>query len=99
MSNRPARLPSVSVCFPAYNEEATIAAVLDDAHALLSASGIDYEILVCNDGSTDGTAAIVTETVARIPNARVIEHDGNRGIRETFEHLYREATKEFVFLN
>ena len=48
-------MPSISVCFPAYNEEATIEQVLNEAHDLLHASGLEYEILVCNDGSADGT--------------------------------------------
>jgi glycosyltransferase involved in cell wall biosynthesis len=91
--------PSVSVCFPAYNEDVTIRGVLDDAHAILSASDLDYELLVCDDGSTDRTGAIVDECAARIPRLRAMHHARNRGIHETFEHLYREAAKEFVFLN
>jgi glycosyltransferase involved in cell wall biosynthesis len=89
----------VSVCFPAYNEEGTIAGVLTEAHELLAPSGLDYEILVCNDGSTDRTGAIADEISARLPRMRVIHHQANQGIRETFEHLYRSAIKEFVFLN
>ena len=99
MSAIPSARPSVSICFPAYNEEATIGSVLEDADAILSSSGLDYEILVCNDGSTDRTGAIVDEYAARIPGLRAIHHPQNRGIYETFEHLYREATREFVFLN
>jgi glycosyltransferase involved in cell wall biosynthesis len=91
--------PSVSVCFPAYNEEPTIARVLEDAHALLATSGLDYEMLVCDDGSTDGTGAVVDDIVARHPQMRGIHHARNQGIRETYEHLYREAAKDFVFLN
>jgi glycosyltransferase involved in cell wall biosynthesis len=87
------------VCFPAYNEEGTIAGVLTEAHDLLASSGLDYEILVCNDGSTDRTGAIVDEIGARLPRMRVLHHAHNLGIRETFEHLYRNAIKEFVFLN
>jgi glycosyltransferase involved in cell wall biosynthesis len=91
--------PSVSVCFPAYNEEPTIAAVLDEAIALLGTSGIDYEILVCDDGSGDQTGAVIDAIARRVPAMRVIRHAENRGIRETFEHLYHEAAKDFVFLN
>ena len=90
---------SVSVCFPAYNEESTIRDVLREAHELLSASDLDYEILVCNDGSADGTGRIIDEFARTTPRMRAIQHEKNRGIRETFEHLYAEATKEFVFLN
>jgi Glycosyltransferases involved in cell wall biogenesis len=92
-------VPSVSVCFPAYNEARTIARVLDDARARLSASGIDYEILVCDDGSTDGTGALIDEAARRDPRMRALHHQTNLGIRETFEHLYHKATKDFVFLN
>ena len=91
--------PSVSVCFPAYNEEATIRFVVEDAHRLLSASGIDYEILVCDDGSTDATGRIIEELAASIPRMRAMGHAPNRGIFVTFERLYGEATKAFVFLN
>ena len=57
------KAPSVSVCFPAYNEEATIRDVIEEAHDLLSASGIDYEIIVCNDGSSDATGSIIDDVV------------------------------------
>jgi glycosyltransferase involved in cell wall biosynthesis len=91
--------PSVSACFPAYNEAPTITAVLDEADELLRTSGLDYEILVCDDGSRDGTAEAIERIAARVVNLRVLKHATNLGIRETFEHLYHEAQKEFVFLN
>ena len=92
-------LPGVSVCFPAYNEEPTIARILEEAQALLSRSGLDYEIIVCDDGSTDRTGAIVDGIAARYPHIRALHHPANLGIRETFERLYHEAIKDFVFLN
>lgn len=91
--------PSVSVCFPAYNEQETILAVLSQAHELLAHSGIDYEILVCNDGSSDRSGAVIDGLVGQIERLRVLNHERNLGIRATFEHLYSEASKEFVFLN
>lgn len=92
-------MPSVSVCFPAYNEQATIGSVLNEAHELLSASEFDYEILVCDDGSVDSTLSIAEEIASRLPGIRVVRNPRNLGIRETFERLYREASKEVVFLN
>jgi glycosyltransferase involved in cell wall biosynthesis len=92
-------LPSVSVCFPAYNEEATIECVLTEAHDLLSASGLDYEILVCDDGSVDRTGRIVETVAGHLSRMRVLHNPGNQGIRATFERLYRESSKDFVFLN
>jgi len=90
---------SVSICFPAYNEEATIEAVLREADQLLRDSELDYEILVANDASRDRTGDIIRGVADELPNFRLIEHDANRGIRATFEHLYAESTKDWVFLN
>jgi glycosyltransferase involved in cell wall biosynthesis len=92
-------LPSVSVCFPAYNEEATIEQVLNEAHDLLCASKLEYEILVCNDGSRDRTGRIIEDAAGRLPNIRVLQNPRNLGIASTFERLYRESSMEFVFLN
>lgn len=92
-------LPSVSVCFPVYNEEATITEVLEEAHRLLSASGLDYEILVCNDGSTDRTRSIIEEFFVRLPNFSFFNNSTNLGVHKTFELLYSKAKKQFVFLN
>lgn len=91
--------PSVSVCFPAYNEHETVGAVLAQAHELLAPSGIDYEILVCNDGSSDQTRETIDGLAGRVAFLRVLHNERNLGIRATFERLYSEASKEFVFLN
>jgi glycosyltransferase involved in cell wall biosynthesis len=92
-------VPGVSVCFPAYNEGQTLRAVLEDARTLLADSGLDYEILICDDGSTDETPAIIRDIAAGDPRIRAWRHDRNQGIFATFEDLYAQAAKEFVFLN
>jgi glycosyltransferase involved in cell wall biosynthesis len=46
----------LSVIIPVYNEENTVAQVIDLVKAVVSVQGIDHEIVVVNDGSTDGTA-------------------------------------------
>ena len=92
-------LPGVSVCFPAYNEGQTLRSVLEDARTLLAGSGLDYEILICDDGSTDETPAIIRDVAAGDPLIHAWRHDRNEGIFATFEDLYGRAAKEFVFLN
>lgn len=91
--------PSISVCLPAYNEQASIGEVLHEADQLLRKARIDYEILVCDDGSRDATADIIATASRRIPGLRVLTNPTNMGIHYTFERLYRSATKDFVFLN
>jgi len=66
---------AVSVVLPAYNEQQAISGVLDGIMAVMGPQKIPYEILVVNDGSTDGTCA---ECVAR-PFVKVVTHDHNRG--------------------
>ena len=64
----PEKLPAVSILIPARNE----AAVIDSAvtHALLS-RGVEIEVVVMDDGSTDGTDAIVLALAAADPRVRL----------------------------
>lgn len=59
----------LSVVLPALNEEEGIGATLDDLQAALADAGVAAEIIVVDDGSTDGTAAIATR-----PGVTVLRH-------------------------
>src|SRR4051812_47080805 len=61
---------NVSVVIPARNEAATIASTVTDVASALEGAGRDYEIIVVDDSSTDGTAAIVTELADANPRVR-----------------------------
>lgn len=65
----------VSVVLPAYNEEGHIRAEVDRITAALKDSSYDFEILVIDDGSTDGTAA----AVEGMPFVRLLRFPVNRG--------------------
>ncbi len=60
----------LSVVIPARNEEESIRPTVGDLLDALNGAGIDHEILVVDDGSTDGTAAIVAEISAAHPTVR-----------------------------
>lgn len=60
------RLPAVSVLIPARNEELSIGAALE---AVRQSRGIDFEVVVLDDGSTDRTAAIAREAGVRLESA------------------------------
>jgi len=51
----------LSVVIPAHNEEGSIASTVAAIQRELAAEGVDYEIIVVNDGSTDRTAAVVAQ--------------------------------------
>jgi len=55
----------LSVIIPAYNEEKTIAALLDQVIKTKLPSGMEKEIIVVDDGATDGTVGIVEQYVAK----------------------------------
>jgi glycosyltransferase involved in cell wall biosynthesis len=72
----PARRPLVSVAMAAYNA----ARFVEQALASLSAQTLDdLEVLVADDGSTDGTAARVEEAARRDPRIRLLRLGRNRG--------------------
>jgi glycosyltransferase involved in cell wall biosynthesis len=91
--------PSLSFCLAAYNEEDNITAAIEEAIAVGRAGGYDFEVLVCDDRSTDKTAAIVKELALKYSEVCLIQHESNRGIIDTFETLYRNVSKDYCFIN
>ena len=69
------KMEKVSVVIPAYNEEEAIAKDIEVIQRAMSGSGRGYEIIVVNDGSTDGTA----EIVRGIEGVTLLEHEYKRG--------------------
>jgi len=65
----------ISVVIPAYNEELAIGDDLKSIQGALTGAGLDYEIIVVDDASTDRTA----EIVRGFPDVRLISHPYNRG--------------------
>jgi glycosyltransferase involved in cell wall biosynthesis len=58
--------PAVSFVIPAYNEELLLPRTLDSIHATARELGLDYEIVVADDASSDRTGAIAAERGARV---------------------------------
>jgi polyisoprenyl-phosphate glycosyltransferase len=65
----------VSIVVPAFNEEQAMGVVLDDIIAAMKPLNLSWELLVIDDGSTDGTRAICDAH----PEVKVITHSVNRG--------------------
>jgi dolichol-phosphate mannosyltransferase len=62
----------LSIVIPAHNEEGSVVSTVQGVAEALSAEGIDYEIVVVDDASTDRTAAVVTELSRSDPRIRAV---------------------------
>ncbi|HEY4691617.1 MAG TPA: glycosyltransferase family 2 protein [Anaerolineae bacterium] len=87
---------SLSIVLPAYNEEANIAQAVQKVSSVTQHLGIDYEIIVVNDGSRDRTGDVVRELQAAIPNLKLIEHTPNRGYGGALKAGFAAATKDLI---
>lgn len=74
----PAGSPQLSVVLPTYNEAGNVAALIDGIRGAMG--GTSIEIIVIDDGSPDGTPAIVRELAAADPRVRLIERAGKQGL-------------------
>jgi glycosyltransferase involved in cell wall biosynthesis len=87
---------SVSVVIMAWNEEANLPHQLTRTLAYLSRTFPESELIVVDDGSQDGTAAVVEEAAARDARVRLIRHPENRGMGAAIRSGYGAATKRWV---
>jgi glycosyltransferase involved in cell wall biosynthesis len=82
--------PKVSVIIPTMNEEEAIGKVLDDVHAALGKTGVEYEILVVDTNSKDRTVEIAKEK-----GARVID-EPRRGYGRAYKTGFENAKGEYI---
>ncbi len=88
---------SISVFFPAFNDEWTIASLVRQALDILPGLTDDYEVLVINDGSADRTRAIVDELSHALPHVKAIHHASNQGYGGALRSGFSHASKELIF--
>lgn len=84
-------LPSVSVCIPAYNNEGYI---IETINSVLAQTFTDFELVVIDDCSKDGTAAVVeTVTDSRV---RLVRNEKNLGMAGNWNRCIEEAKAPLV---
>lgn len=90
-------LPSLSIFFPCYNEEANVERVTRAALETAQKVADDYEVIIVNDGSRDGTGEIGDRLAAEDPRVRCVHNRPNQGYGGAVQTGLRSATKEWIF--
>jgi glycosyltransferase involved in cell wall biosynthesis len=94
-----ARIQSMSLVFPMFDEEANVGPLLESALALAPRLADDFELIVVDDGSRDGSAAIVEAIRRRDRRVRLLRHPENRGYGAALRSGLRAARGELVFFS
>ena len=88
---------SLSVVIPAYNEEARLPGTLARVTEWLAGRAFSFsEIVVVDDGSSDGTAAVIERESCSNPALRLLRNPGNRGKGYAVRHGMLEARGEWL---
>jgi glycosyltransferase involved in cell wall biosynthesis len=95
--NEAARTVAFTVVIPCYNEEQSIAQTIRSIRAVLP-SLEEHAIIVVDDGSTDGSAAVLSGLERGDGNLRVVRHPRNRGYGAALKTGIEEADTEYVVI-
>jgi len=88
---------SLSVFFPAYNEQENIGELLDEALKVIPKLADDYEIIVVDDGSSDQTASVVKKYCQKNSGIKLVSHKINRGYGSAVWSGFKAASKQLIF--
>jgi glycosyltransferase involved in cell wall biosynthesis len=89
-------MSSLSIVLPAYNEEANVESAVEQVSTVAQQLGMDYEIILVNDGSADRTGEIGRELMQRVPHFRLVEHYPNRGYGGSLKAGFAAATRDLI---
>ena len=84
--------PDISVVMSVYNNQASLPKTIE---SILSQQGVNFEFIIVNDGSNDGSLAIVESYVERDPRVRLISHD-NVGLTKSLIVGCKQAKGCFI---
>lgn len=89
-------MTDISVAVPVYNEVESLGEFCRELHETMSKLGRSYEILLVDDGSTDGSWNLMREQAAKYPNMRLIRFRRNFGQTAAMSAGFRESRGETI---
>lgn len=92
------RAVTLSILVPLYNEEEFVGPLLERVLAAVLPEGVAREIVVVDDGSSDGSAEIVEAMAAGHPEIRLVRHARNRGKGAAIRTAIAAASGEFAIV-
>jgi len=91
--------PTLSLVFPAFNEADNLPPLLETALRIGDALGLDFEIVVVDDGSRDRSAEVLDLWCARDERVRAVHHAANQGYGAALRSGLRAAKGRLVFFS
>ena len=86
----------VSVVIPLFNEVDNLIALLDELDGVLGATNGSYEVVLVDDGSSDGTTALLRQLVEERPRVRAVFFRRNFGQTAAFDAGFRAASGDII---
>ena len=87
----------LSIIIPVFNEEKTISEILKRVSEV-KISGVEKQIILVNDGSTDATASVISNFQFPISNFQLLKHEKNMGKGSAVRTGIKNATGEYIII-
>ena len=87
---------NLSFVYPIYNELDNLPRLLPETQRIAEGLASDYEVVLVDDGSSDGSGPLIDQLAAEYPNVRAVHHGRNRGLGAAIITGFRNATRELV---
>ena len=88
--------PALSLVVPAFNEEENLPELVAEIRSALAPVGLDWELLLVDDGSTDGSPAVMERLRREEPRIRILRHRKNAGQSAALAWGFRAARGRLV---
>lgn len=89
--------PSISVFFPAYNDEKSIPILIKKVEPMLKKYTSDYEIIIVDDKSPDNLAKVADNLAKKNKHIKVVHHKTNKGYGGALKSGFKTASKDLIF--